>query len=403
MVSSQKSSRLPPEHRKTETSTVPREPTRSHDGAEQIVSDFRGIRAHQEHTGQLVSLDSGFAQDNVFRFVSGSPRDARESGATKPLERHETGLHQPPLSHSNIEDILFWQHSVLGIQLGRLAFMSNQSLTPGNNPQSLWQVPAFLPYVQPKLTNQIVRKAEKQLKVKLPDAYLDILRFQNGGTIRYELPDSVLDKIYGIGPRSPSITTEYVSEEWGKVSFEIDGLVPIDGDGHCHICLDYREGRTNPCVTYVDMECDSQSPIAKTFAEFLSKLRLIKPDYQFVILGLKNITRLKKAIEAEVGHKFGRASSREHGYKTYIVSDSSQNQSIWMSPNLCRRGFVPRTSHYYQEVKHLFPEDATRLPGCPEEAIFASTESEWRPALERCVEKLSLEMIPMDEFQPAIS
>ena len=102
---------------------------------------------------------------------------------------------------------------MLGIQLGRLAFMSNQSLALGNNPQSLWQVPAFLPYVQPKLTNQIVRKAEKQLKVKLPDAYLDILRFQNGGTIRYELPDSVLDKIYGIGPRSPSITTEYVSEE----------------------------------------------------------------------------------------------------------------------------------------------------------------------------------------------
>lgn len=271
-----------------------------------------------------------------------------------------------------------------------------------DNPQLLWKVPAYLPCVQSKLTRGIVADAEQKLKVKLPEAYLNILRVQNGGTLRYELPDSVLDTIYGIGTRSPSITTAYVSEDWGEVSYEIDGLVPIDGDGHWHICLDYRNGPVNPPVTYVDIECDSQNTIAKTFDDFLAMLTPIRPNYQFILLGLKNITRLRKAIEANVGHKFGRASSKQHGYKRYSVRDDHEpGKCIWMSPNLCRRGFVPRSSHYFDELKDVFPEDAVRLSGCPEEAIFASATVEWLPALKQCCEELKLEMISMDNFEPA--
>ena len=130
-----------------------------------------------------------------------------------------------------------------------------------DHPELIWNVPAYLSLVQPELTDEIIQAAEQQLGVKLPAAYLNLLRFQNGGNLRFEAPDSMLNRIYGIGPRAPSITTAYVSEEWGEVSFEIDNLVPIDGGGHWNICLDYRKNKIEPQVTYVDMECDSQHMI----------------------------------------------------------------------------------------------------------------------------------------------
>ena len=44
--------------------------------------------------------------------------------------------------------------------------------------------------------------------------------------------------------------------------------------GHWNICLDYRGGRSAPCVTYVDMEFESQEHVANTFAEYLLAKRL---------------------------------------------------------------------------------------------------------------------------------
>ena len=49
-----------------------------------------------------------------------------------------------------------------------------------------------------------------------------------------------------------------MSEEWGEVSYEIEGLVPFDGDGHWHLCLDYRKCKEDPPIVYVDIETDGQ-------------------------------------------------------------------------------------------------------------------------------------------------
>jgi hypothetical protein len=121
----------------------------------------------------------------------------------------------------------------------------------GANAETIWQVPAYLPYLQPPLTDQAVASAEKKIGFKLPTAYLDLLWKQNGGYIRFSLPDLVHHSIAGIGPHFPSLTGFDWDDAQDGVSFPLQGLVPFDGDGHWHMCLDYRRNSANPSVTVV--------------------------------------------------------------------------------------------------------------------------------------------------------
>jgi hypothetical protein len=94
-----------------------------------------------------------------------------------------------------------------------------------------------------------------------------LLRAQNGGYIRYTLPDpdsvhTQIYGIYGIGPHFPSLTGFDSDDCRDYVSFELDGLIPFDGDGHWRLRLDYRGDRSIPAVTYVDVECDNEHEIA---------------------------------------------------------------------------------------------------------------------------------------------
>jgi hypothetical protein len=112
----------------------------------------------------------------------------------------------------------------------------------------IWQVPAYLPYLQPPLTAEAVAAAEDEIGYKLPSEYLDLIRKQNGGYIRYALPDSPHDTIAGIGPYFPSLTRVDWAECQDRVSYRLEGLVPYDGDGHWHLCLDYRSNSEIPAV-----------------------------------------------------------------------------------------------------------------------------------------------------------
>src|SRR4051794_27277092 len=71
-----------------------------------------------------------------------------------------------------------------------------------------WKVPALLDSVQPPLSEHAVAEAETQLGVKLPAAYLTLLRQQNGGHLRATWPASYSRMLQGIGPRGPSITLD---------------------------------------------------------------------------------------------------------------------------------------------------------------------------------------------------
>lgn len=62
----------------------------------------------------------------------------------------------------------------------------------GATVDTIWSVPAYLPYLQPPLTDEAVASAEKELGLQLPIEYLNLLRKQNGGYIRYRNDKSPL-------------------------------------------------------------------------------------------------------------------------------------------------------------------------------------------------------------------
>jgi hypothetical protein len=140
--------------------------------------------------------------------------------------------------------------------------------------------------VQPPLTDETVREAERVLGVTLPSALLDLLRVQNGGTVAADhdaFPTSrptswskdhvAFDALMGIGGLeqvTSLLDTPYLVKEWGLPS----PIVLLSGDGHCWIGLDYRvcgpEG--DPSVTWFDTELDTELTLASDFRTFVEKL-----------------------------------------------------------------------------------------------------------------------------------
>lgn len=45
-----------------------------------------------------------------------------------------------------------------------------------NFPKTIWRVPAYLPYLQPPLTEQALSRAEAEIGFKLPKEYIELLR-----------------------------------------------------------------------------------------------------------------------------------------------------------------------------------------------------------------------------------
>jgi SMI1-KNR4 cell-wall len=148
--------------------------------------------------------------------------------------------------------------------------------------KTIWQIPKYLPYVHPSLTDEIIANAEKKIGYALPKEYIEILKNQNGGYIRFTLPEKPHGQIYGIGPHFPSLTDFDWSEYEGIVSFKLNGLVPFDGDGHWYVCLDYRQNKLQPEITFIDTESDYEKPVAKNFQEYLNLLE-IETGNEFVI------------------------------------------------------------------------------------------------------------------------
>lgn len=139
-----------------------------------------------------------------------------------------------------------------------------------------WSVPAYLPHVQARLTDAAVKKAESKLGIKLPKAYVEALREQNGGYLRFMLGGTGARELWGIGSRFPSILKGSISDrcddeddEWKPR--DADRLVPFAGDGHWYLCFDGRGRRGEPAITYVDLECARSQKIADTFEELVAK------------------------------------------------------------------------------------------------------------------------------------
>lgn len=239
--------------------------------------------------------------------------------------------------------------------------------------KTIWQVPKYLPYVQPNLTDDIIANAEKKIGYKLPKEYVDVLKIQNGGYIRFRLPETLNEQIYGIGPFFPSLTDYDWTDYKGTVGFKLTGLVPFDGDGHWYLCLDYRQNNTQPEITFIDTESNYEKPIAKTFQEYL-KLLEIDTDNEFVIETNFTIEELVKKISSITDIKFEEPDSFAHGYPIYR---SKYNDSwVWISPNKVPSGFIRESDDRYQELKSQMLPTSLRHPEISSDFIFITVSDD---------------------------
>jgi SMI1-KNR4 cell-wall len=238
---------------------------------------------------------------------------------------------------------------------------------------TIWRVPAYLPYLQPPLTDDAIAAAESTIGFRLPVEYLALLRQQNGGYIRLSLPDMVHDTIAGIGPHFPSLTDFSWDDVQHCVSFPLQGLVPFDGDGHWHLCLDYRANATQPSVTYIDIEVDDQTPVAATFAEYLALLRVDAGD-AYVLDSIADVGLIIAQLSAALNVPFAPADSWDHGYPIHRASLGTTDtpEWLWLSANRAPRGFVRADDPRYDELRTLLPGEALRYPELPPDSVLLS-------------------------------
>lgn len=140
------------------------------------------------------------------------------------------------------------------------------------------------------LTDELVQSVQEELGYRIPDAYIELMRTQNGGVlVKQACPcaertswsgDHVgVDSISGIGRIKPyslcgQSGSQFMMEEWEYPDIGIYfGGTP--SAGHDMICLDYREcGRAGePEVVHVDQEDDYKITfLAKDFEAFVRML-----------------------------------------------------------------------------------------------------------------------------------
>jgi hypothetical protein len=236
-----------------------------------------------------------------------------------------------------------------------------------NEIKNIWQTPKYLPYVQPNLTDEILAEAEKKIGFKLPKELIEILKIQNGGYIRYKLLETTHELIHGIGPYFPSLMDFDWEESKEYVSFKLDGLVPIDGDGHWYICLDYRSNQKKPKISFIDIECDEQEIIANSFSEYLDLLEL-DTEIELVIDTENSIEEILNEFEGIFQIKFVDPDNFDFGYSIY--KSKYKDIWIWLTPNKVPDGFVRENDQRYSELKEQISFSGVRFPEINDKMIF---------------------------------
>lgn len=239
----------------------------------------------------------------------------------------------------------------------------------------IWQTPNYLPYVQPALTDAILADAEKQIDHKLPAEYIALLKIQNGGYIRYTIEETGHSVIAGIGPYYPSIIDDHgwsESEDLG-LSFQLDGLIPFDGDGHWHICFDYRNQQVEPAITLIDIESDKEQAIAINFKEYLSLLVMEVEDDYVIDTNLSIVEAVKQVAEIAT-IDFEAPDAWAHGYAQY--RGKYKGKWVWISANKVPSGFVRSDDKRYDELKLQMESSDCRFPELPENALLISTSDD---------------------------
>ncbi len=145
-------------------------------------------------------------------------------------------------------------------------------------------------YVLPPLTDILIESVQNRLGYRLPTAYIELMRFQNGGLLKKTAfpttePTSwaenhvAIHGIRGIGDSKiyslcGALGSQFKIAEWGYPPIGIYfGDCP--SAGHDMICLDYRRCGPSgePKVVHVDQEVDYKiTHLADNFELFISGL-----------------------------------------------------------------------------------------------------------------------------------
>ncbi len=269
------------------------------------------------------------------------------------------------------------------------------------NENNIWQVPAYLPCLQPSLTDAAIANAEKVLGYKIPEEMLALLRKQNGGYIRYSLPDMVHDSIAGIGPHFPSLLNFDWEEAQEYVSFPLQGLVPFDGDGHWHLCLDYRESSGRPSITYVDIECNDCRQIAASFSEYLLLLRLDVKNKR--VFETEDISETLKELGVALSIPFESTGNWDCGYTTYraALGNVSSPSWLWISPNKVVRGFVREDDSRYAELKDRLSGLGRRYPEVSDDAWIVNVTEGMEQKIVDAFKKCGIFLRPLKDVVDA--
>ncbi len=166
----------------------------------------------------------------------------------------------------------------------------------------LWEHEPFDEYELEELTQNLLIKAEKSLKVILPDFYVELMRTQNGGRLfknsfKINKKNVIADHLLGIGSRKNEgiLITPYMIKEWGLPN----DIVLISGDGHSWFFLDYRQKKEDPCVTFIDTEENFEIIVANNFKGFIDKLFRDGKVNEFELISESSYTtgQLERVVE----------------------------------------------------------------------------------------------------------
>lgn len=152
-----------------------------------------------------------------------------------------------------------------------------------------WDQDSWANDVGGKLTDELVAHAEQVLGYRLPEAYIELMRIQNGGNpvntcfpTESEIGGSNFAEIgpfFSLDREGPSSlhaqwSNEFWMEEWGYPNIGIY-IAATPSGGHELIGLDYREcgPQGEPSVLHIDQEEDYK----ETF---------LAPDFESFIRGL---------------------------------------------------------------------------------------------------------------------
>jgi hypothetical protein len=145
-------------------------------------------------------------------------------------------------------------------------------------------------YVEKKATAALIASIERELRVRLPGSYIELMKVQNGGIPRHTcFPTKVatswsenhvaITGIMGIGRTKRhslcgELGSKFMQEEWGYPEIGIC-LCDCPSAGHDMIMLDYRKCGSDgePEVVHVDQERDYKITfLAKNFEMFIRGL-----------------------------------------------------------------------------------------------------------------------------------